>query len=156
MNGANFAAIYGGTKAVGHKKISLSKGHTWKSYTNFLLRSLPSKTREIYIEKFKASKKYWLEKGGALPITLIKELEKNDLSFQILGLPNNNRNYTTEHQIIKFNEYPDDVKIKQLRLIPSYKRICITLLKNDTSCRYMGFRQTKNELQLKKEACQKW
>ncbi|EQC82270.1 hypothetical protein RU89_GL000321 [Lactococcus cremoris] len=34
--------------------------------------------------------------------------------------------------------------------------MCITILKNDTSCQYMGFGQTKDELQKKKEAMKKW
>ncbi|EMF0618163.1 DUF3440 domain-containing protein, partial [Enterococcus hirae] len=41
-------------------------------------------------------------------------------------------------------------------LVPSYKRMCITILKNDTSCRYMGFSQTKDELQKKEEAIRLW
>ena len=47
-------------------------------------------------------------------------------------------------------------KSYNFRLIPSYKRMCITILKNDTSCQYMGFGQTKDELQKKKEAMKKW
>lgn len=58
--------------------------------------------------------------------------------------------------MIKFNEYPDEVPIKNFRLVPSYKRMCITILKNDTSCRYMGFSQTKDELQKKEEAIRLW
>lgn len=74
-------------------------GQIWKEYVNFLLGTLPSWTRGIYLKKF--------------------------------------------------NEYPDEVPIKNFRLVPSYKRMCITILKNDTSCRYMGFFQTKDELQKK-------
>ena len=61
-------------------------------------------------------------------------------------------------EIIEFAELQDfvDVPIKNFRLVPSYKRMCITILKNDTSCQYMGFGQTKDELQKKQEAMEKW
>lgn len=156
VNGANFAAIYGGTKAVGFRQLTLPKGHTWKTYTNFLLKSLPEKTRDIYIKKFKSSKKYWLVQGGALPTSLVDQLLKTNLSFEVLGVPKNNRKYKEEYVIVRFKKYPDDVDIKKFRLVPSYKRMCITILKNDTSCVYMGYSQTKNELQLKEEMCEKW
>lgn len=156
VNGANFSAIYGGTKAVGFRHLTLPDGHTWRSYTNFLLKSLPDKTKDIYMKKFKASKKYWLEQGGALPVTVVDQLLKTPLSFEILGSPNNNRKYKEDYLVIRFTEYPDEVDIKSFRLVPSYKRMCITILKNDTSCIYMGYSQTKNELQLKEEMCKKW
>ena len=53
VQGANFAAIYGKTKALGFRTVTLPKEHTWKSYTKFLLETLPEETRNNYIEKFK-------------------------------------------------------------------------------------------------------
>ncbi|WP_242391763.1 DUF3440 domain-containing protein [Enterococcus faecalis] len=156
VNGANFSAIYGGTKAVGFRQLTLPQGHTWKSYVNFLLKSLPEQTREIYMKKFKASKKYWLETGGALLETVVNDLKDTDLSFEILGEPTSKRTYKQKYVLVRFKEYPDEVTIQNFRLVPSYKRMCITILKNDTSCNYMGYSQTKNELQLKEEMCRKW
>ncbi|EOS7869364.1 DUF3440 domain-containing protein [Enterococcus hirae] len=156
VNGVNFASIYGNSKALGYRNISLPRGQTWKQYVNFLLRTLPEKTRDIYLKKFNSSKNYWLIKGGALPLEVVEELKNSDVSFVDLGEPQNNRKYKTEHRCIKFSTYPDEVAVKQFRLVPSYKRMCITILKNDTSCRYMGFAQTKDELQKKKEAMYLW
>lgn len=149
INGVNFAAIYGNSKALGYRNVDLPIGHTWKQYVNFLLQTLPEETREIYLKKFISSKKYWLEKGGALPATLVGELKEIGVPIVDLGKPQNNRNYKSAYRWIKFKYYPDEVSIKQFRLVPSYKRMCITILKNDTSCRYMGFSQTKDELQKK-------
>lgn len=156
MNGVNFASIYGSSKAIGYLNVSLPKGQTWKQYVNFLLRTLPEKTREIYLKKFNSSKNYWLVKGGALPLEVVEELKQSGASFLDLGKPQNNRKYKTEYRWIKFSEYPDEVVIKHFRLVPSYKKMCITILKNDTSCFYMGFAQTKDELQKKKEAMDLW
>ncbi|NTJ98481.1 DUF3440 domain-containing protein, partial [Enterococcus faecium] len=62
----------------------------------------------------------------------------------------------SEYHIVRFYEYPDEVNIRSFRLVPSYKRMCISILKNDTSCHYMGFSQTKDELQKQKEAMEQW
>lgn len=156
VNGANFAAIYGGTKAMGYKGVTLPKGHTWKSYVKFLLNTLPEETREVYVKKFNSSLNYWMKKGGALPVSVINQIDNNNFNFERLGAPQNNRNYKQKYEVIRFIDYPDDAPNKNFRLIPSYKRMCITILKNDTSCQYMGFGQTKDELQKKKEAMKKW
>jgi predicted phosphoadenosine phosphosulfate sulfurtransferase len=156
VNGANFGAIYGGTKAMGYKEISLPKGHTWKSYTEFLLNTLPKQTANVYRKKFEASHYYWLEKGGALPVSAIKDLEKAGVKMERLGKPRGNRKYSLEYEAVRFYEYPDRVYSKYFRSIPSYKRMCITILKNDTSCKYMGFSQTRDELQKQREAMEIW
>ena len=156
VNGANFAALYGGTVALGYRGVTLPKGHTWESYVNFLLKTLSKEMRQVYLKKFQSSLTYWTKNGGALPEKVVRELEDTDLQFENLGNLKNNRNYKQEHKVIRFKKYPDDVPIKNFRLVPSYKRMCITILKNDTSCQYMGFGQTKDELQKKKEAMKKW
>jgi predicted phosphoadenosine phosphosulfate sulfurtransferase len=156
VNGANFAALYGGTVALGYRGVTLPKGHTWESYVNFLLKTLSKEMRQVYLKKFQSSLTYCTKNGGALPEKVVRELEDTDLQFENLGNPKNNRNYKQEHKVIRFKKYPDDVPIKNFRLVPSYKRMCITILKNDTSCQYMGFGQTKDELQKKKEAMKKW
>ena len=82
------------------------------------------------LKKFQSSLTYWTKNGGALPEKVVRELEDTDLQFENLGNPKNNRNYKQEHKVIRFKKYPDDVPIKNFRLVPSYKRMCITILKN--------------------------
>ena len=156
VNGANFAALYGGSVSMGYRGAVLPKGHTWKSYVEFLLETLPEETRKVYLKKFKSSMDYWMKTGGALPENVIDELEELGSDFERLGPPTNKRKYKQRYEVIRFKDYPDDVPIKNFRLVPSYKRMCITILKNDTSCQYMGFGQTKDELQNKQEAMEKW
>ena len=156
VNGANFAAIYGGTKAMGYKQITLPQGHTWKSYMKFLLDTLPEQTGKIYKRKFATSFEYWLEKGGALPVKIIEELEGQGVKMERLGKPRSKRQYSGEFEVVRFHEYPDNVTSKSFRMVPSYKRMCITILKNDTSCKYMGFGQTKDELQKQRRAMEEW
>ena len=46
VQGANFGAIYGRTKAMGYRNLTLPAGHTWESYTKFLLSTLPARLTE--------------------------------------------------------------------------------------------------------------
>jgi predicted phosphoadenosine phosphosulfate sulfurtransferase len=62
VNGANFGAIYGATKAMGYKSISLPPGHTWKTYCEFLLSTLPPYIGKMFRKKFESTFRVWLKK----------------------------------------------------------------------------------------------
>ena len=66
VRGANFGAIYGKTKALAYRGLSLPDGHTWESYTKFLLATLPARLRNNYIKKFQTSLNFWHKTGGGL------------------------------------------------------------------------------------------
>ena len=155
VNGVNFTGLYGGTTAMGWNSITKPKHFSWKQYMYFLLDTLPEETKENYMRKLKVSFAYWLEKGGALPVDTIKEIDSN-IEFKNLGKPTNKRNYTTDYQVIKFKEYLDEVYIKNPNLLPTYKRMCIAIMKNDTSCKTLGFGQTKAELSRRKSVIEKY
>ena len=36
-------------------------------------------------------------------------------------------------------EYLDDTDLPEFSQLPTFKRICICILKNDHACKYMGF-----------------
>ena len=42
-------------------------------------------------------------------------------------------------------EYQDDLDAPEFRNLPTFKRMCICILKNDLQCKYMGFALTKKE-----------
>lgn len=155
VNGVNFTGLYGGTTAMGWNSITKPDHFTWKEYMYFLLDTLPDETRENYLTKLKTSFAYWLEKGGALPLDVFEELPKS-LEFEDLGAPTNNRNYTTEYRVVKFKEYLDEIDISNPNLLPTYKRMCIAIMKNDTSCKTLGFGQTKAELARRKNIMDKY
>ena len=156
VNGANFGAIYGGTKANGYKNISLPKGHTWKTYCEFLLDTLPKHTRLLYERKFANSFKVWLKEGAALKPEVITKLKKQGIAIQDLGKPTRNINYNGDRVQARFYNYPDEIDHPDFKDLPSYKRMCITILKNDTSCKYMGYAQTKYERELRQKAIKKY
>jgi len=65
VNGANSGALYTQESGniTGNQKITLPPGHTWESFTNLLLRSLPKPTREHYINRFRGFIKGWRGRG---------------------------------------------------------------------------------------------
>ncbi len=144
VQGANFAAIYGRTKAMGYRSIALPQGHTWKSYTQFLLDTLPKRLRNNYIRKFNTSIHFWHETGGGLDEKTIRELEQNGYRIK----RNRVSNYTLDKKsrIIFLGPIPDDTdNIKSTKDIPSWKRMCYCILKNDHICRFMGFGLTRQQ-----------
>ena len=53
-------------------------------------------------------------------------------------------------------DYLDDIDISDFKSIPTYKRMCVCILKNDHLCKYMGFSQTKQEMIKRKKAVEKY
>lgn len=153
VSGANFAAIYANTKALGWKNIELPKGHTWQSFVEFLLTTLPEKTAENYRTKFATSIKFWREKGGVLSDETIAELHAMGIKCE---LSSNGGNYKTDKKAVVFAEYPDDAPVKDFMFVPSYKRMAVTILKNDHTCKYMGFSQTKEQTAKRKRALEQY
>jgi len=152
VNGANFTSIYGATHAAGYKSIKLPKGHTWKSYVDFLLSTLPEETRANYQQKFATSINWWLNDGGVLSAETIAELNGMGVKIELKG----KSNYKTDKIKVTFAEYPDDVDVKDFASVPSYKRMAICILKNDHLCKYMGFTLTKIENAKRKAALEKY
>lgn len=144
VQGANFGAIYGTTKAVGYREISLPKGHTWKSYTEFLLSTLPAGLRENYMEKFKFSMSFWATKGGGFAEDVIQEIEQMGYRIKRNGVSNYSKD--GKQRIVFEQEIPDDTdNVKSTIDIPSWKRMCFCILKNDHYCRFMGFGPNKEQ-----------
>lgn len=65
VNGANSGALYVQEtgNVSGYNKIALPPGHTWKSFCNLLLGSLPATTRDHYTAKFRGFIKGWRGRG---------------------------------------------------------------------------------------------
>lgn len=65
VNGANSGAVYiqDSGNMTGYRSITLPPGHTWKSFTNLMLGSLPAPTREHYIARFRVFIEGWRGRG---------------------------------------------------------------------------------------------
>lgn len=79
VNGANSGALYiqENGNINGNRKVELPPNHTWKSFTNLLLQTLPKKTREHYTHRFKKFLWGWKKRGypNEIPDEAPHELE---------------------------------------------------------------------------------
>ncbi len=144
VRGANFGAIYGKSKAMAYRKLTLPEGHTWESYTKFLLDTLPARLRNNYIKKFKTSIEFWHNVGGGLEEETIRELVAHGYQIKRNGVSN----YTVmrNSRIVFVGKIPDQTDdIKSSKDIPSWKRMCYCILRNDHTCRFMGFGLTREQ-----------
>lgn len=150
-NGVNFAGIYGGTTAMGWKSIKLPPGHTWKSYMEFLLSTLPTEVADSYKKKLSVSVEFWRSRGGCLSGEIVGKLNRLGVEHSV----HTETNYKTTKLPVRM-EYQDDIDIEEFREIPTYKRMCVCIMKNDHLCKYMGFSLNKTETQLREEADRKY
>lgn len=111
VNGANQGAMYANETGniSGYRKISKPDGHTWRSFADLLLTSMPDKTREHFENKIMLHLKWWMERGYPD------------------GIP---------------DEAPRELEMK--RKVPSWRRVCKALLRNDFWCKGLGFTQHKS------------
>lgn len=112
VNGANQGAMYVRETGdiMGNIKITKPEGHTWKSFAELLLASMPPQTKDHYENKIAVFLHWWEERG-----------------------------------------YPDgipdeaDIHLEAAKKVPSWKRVCKALLRNDYWCKGLSFSQTKSE-----------
>ncbi|MDR0546934.1 MAG: DUF3440 domain-containing protein [Dysgonamonadaceae bacterium] len=153
VSGANFGNIYCNTKAIGNRNIDLPPGHTWKSYCKFLLKTLPEETRNIYVSRFIKFIRYWNRVGS--PVT-DDDIEVLDPKITINTHKFSNRGKGDKF-VIKFKAIPDvlpglDNKTDFL----SWKRLCMTIIKNDILCSSLSFSITKRQIIRQQELIEKY
>ena len=146
VNGVNFTGLYGGTHAMGWHSIRLPEGKTWREFMYFLLSTLPEETRNNYLRKLTVSIEFWRKRGGVLEESTIEKLRKLGIPLEVMPTTN----YKTHKKPVRM-DYVDDIDIAEFREVPSYKRMCVCILKNDHACKYMGFALTKEEVRRRDE-----
>lgn len=111
VSGANSGALYARETGniTGAGSISRPPGHSWQSYCELLLSSMPTATRTHYENKIAVFLKWWMERGYTA------------------GIP---------------DEAPRADEVS--RKVPSWRRICKTLLRNDYWCKGLSFSQHKS------------
>jgi predicted phosphoadenosine phosphosulfate sulfurtransferase len=78
VNGANSGALYieESGNMTGYHKITKPDGHTWKSFCNLLIQTMPKKVRDHYLYRFKKFIKGWNDRGyKEIPDEAPQELE---------------------------------------------------------------------------------
>jgi len=144
VQGANFASIYGRSRAMGYRNVTLPAGHTWESYTRFLLDTLPLRLRNNYVQKFQTSITFWPRTGGGLDERVIRELIEKGYNIRRNGVSSYTR--SRKSRVVFIGKIPDNTDdIRSTKDIPSWKRMCYCILKNDHNCRFMGFGLTREQ-----------
>lgn len=153
VNGANFIATYG--KQISYNSFKLPKNHTWKSFTKFLLDTLPEEVSENFKMRFIQSLKYWGRVGRGLEEKTIKELEENGIDFKINGYTAHGRK--TKRRVV-IQSFPDHLDMLSCHNsdVASWKRFAITILKNDHTCKYLGLAPTKEQAKRQREIMEKY
>ena len=139
VQGANFVAHYG--KQLSYRTFTLPEGHTWKSFTKFLLATLPEEVAENFRNRFAQSLRYWGRVGRGLPDEIIAELERLGVPHEINGTTPHGGNDLRRVRIRKPPDHLDALKAHP-SMVTSWKRFAITILKNDHTCKYLGLAPT--------------
>lgn len=153
VQGANFLATYG--KQLNYHSFKLPPGHTWKSFTRFLLATLPEEVAANFKARFIQSLKFWGRVGRGLPEEVIAELKDAGVRFRLNG--------TTPHggktlRRVRIQRIPDHLDMLSCHnsQVTSWKRFAITILKNDHTCKYMGLAPTKEQMERQRAITQKY
>ena len=117
----------------GHNEVSHIHRHLYKG--RMCLRDI-----QYLLKKLTVSIEFWRTKGGCLADETIQKLRDAGVSIEVI----NTTNYKTNKKPVRM-DYLDDIDIAEFREIPTYKRMCICILKNDHACKYMGFALNKEE-----------
>jgi predicted phosphoadenosine phosphosulfate sulfurtransferase len=111
VNGVNSGTLYiqENGNMTGYNKITKPEGHTWQTFCNLLLSTMPKKTSDHYRERFVKFIKGWQDRG-------------------YLVIP---------------DEAPEDLESKCW--VPSWRRMCKVMLRNDYWCKGLGQTQPFSE-----------
>jgi predicted phosphoadenosine phosphosulfate sulfurtransferase len=142
VSGANFGNIYNGNKIM-NSAYTLPKNHTWKSFTKFLLKTLPAETAKTYKHKFIKFIKYWHRVGCPVADNNVKILEDKYAKYIINTHRYSNRG-TKDREVIKFKRIADELPGLDSKLdYLTWRRMAMCIIKNDIICYSLSFSITK-------------
>lgn len=154
-SGSSLSAVYGALISVlfmaERKPWVIKISHAGRAYLGIIYPLFTGNTAgkaqaELY-KKFKTSIEFWHTVGGGLEEETIRELEEHGYNIRRNGVSN----YTVmkNSRIVFIGKIPDHTDdIKSTKDIPSWKRMCFCILKNDHLCRFMGFGLTRQQQKL--------
>jgi len=153
VHGANFIATYG--KQLNYNSFKLPEGHTWKSFVKFLLDTLPKEVSENFKMRFIQSIKYWGRVGGTLSDRTLNELKKSNIKYIENGTTPHGKKTKKRIRIQSYPDHTDNLSAHNSEVC-SWKRLAITILKNDHTCKYLGLSPTKSQALRQREIMEKY
>ena len=143
VSGANFGNIYSGNKIM-NAHYKLPKNHTWKSFTFFLLDTLPPEISEHYKIKFSKFIKYWVEKGCPVSEDHIKIMEET-CPDAIINTHEFSKRGKGDKEVIKFTKVVDEIPgVDNKDDVLTWRRMAMCIIKNDYTCKSLSFGMTKD------------
>lgn len=154
VNGCNFGGIYGGTSAMGWKKITKPAHFTWKQYAEFLISTLPETVKKNFLGHLTRLMKSWEQTGYGRNPQVIQRMKDEGIVIENTHVRCKKCTKPNIYEIVKIKSgFPDETKVHaNFRICPSWKSVCITIMKNDWTCTYMGASRTKDQNLKKRNA----
>ena len=153
--GANFGNIYANS-TINTANYKLPKGHTWESFTYFLLDTLPKNASDHYKEKFNKFIKWWTEKGSGMRQEDIDILNIN-YNGAIFQTGEMSTRGNKDKEVIKFNHVVDTIpELDSKQDVLTWKRMAMCIIKNDYFCKSLSFGISKEQLKRRKETMKKY
>lgn len=153
--GANFGNIYANS-TINTANYKLPKGHTWESFTYFLLDTLPKNASDHYKEKFNKFIKWWTEKGSGMRQEDIDILNIN-YNGAIFQTGEMSTRGNKDKEVIKFNHVVDTIpELDSKQDVLTWKRMAMCIIKNDYFCKSLSFGISKEQLKRRKEIMKKY
>lgn len=153
VGGANFAATYG--KQLNYHSFKLPAGHTWKSFTKFLLDTMPGESGANFKRRFIQSIRFWGRVGRGLHNDVISDLRRLGVRFDLNGVTPHGRNMLKRVRIKVPPDHLDDLRAHNSE-VTSWKRFAVTMLKNDHTCKYLGLAPTKTQMDRQRDIQSKY
>ena len=142
---------------MGWKNIKKPSHFTWEEYARFLIGTLPSGAKakmEHHIERIMTT---WETEGYGRNPNVIKTMEGEGIELEKTGVDDPRCTKPGFYEIVKIKSgMPDETKVPMFRKVPSWKGVCITILKNDFTGQYMGISRTKADLEKRRKTLEKY
>jgi predicted phosphoadenosine phosphosulfate sulfurtransferase len=160
VNGCNFGGIYGGTTAMGWRTITKPDHFTWKQYAEFLLSTLPGGTKKKFEHQIARFRKEWAEKGRGRNPEVIRAMRDEGLEIENTNVVSKRCTKPKLYEVVRIkSDFPDELKgnySTPFRHCPSWKAVCITIMKNDVAMTYMGLTRTRDQNISRQKALDKY
>jgi len=122
-----------------------------------LLSTLPGDTKKKFEYHIDRYKKEWSEKGRGRNADVIRIMREEGLEVENTHAVCRRCTKPKLYEVVKIkSEFPDDTSIPDFRHLPSWKAICITIMKNDVALTYMGLGRTKDQNIMRQQALDKY
>jgi predicted phosphoadenosine phosphosulfate sulfurtransferase len=158
VNGCNFGGLYGGTTAMGWRTITKPAHFTWKQYAEFLIATLPQQAKKKLLFHLARLQETWDTVGYGRNPEVIQRMREEGLVLENTHVICKKCTKPNIYEIVKLKSgFPDQTNVHtNFRICPSWKAVCITIMKNDFTCTYLGAQRTKDQNLLKRSALTKY